>query len=39
MEGGVEDLGRAVRSGRFDVVTLDRSGQGDLVRVGVRVRG
>eukprot|EP00964_Phaeocystis_antarctica_P076018 scaffold46969_cov48-Phaeocystis_antarctica.AAC.3 len=39
LEGGVDDLGRAVRGGRFDVVTLDRRGQGHLVRVGVRVRG
>ena len=39
MEGGVDDLGRAVRGGRFDVVTLDRCGQSHLVRVGVRVRG
>ena len=41
MEGGVDDLGRAVRGGRSDVVTLDRRGQGHLVRVrmGGRVRG
>ena len=41
MKGGVDDLGRAVRGGRFDVVTLDRRGQGHLVRVrmGGRVRG
>ena len=38
MEGGVDDLGRTVCGGRFDVVTLDRRGQGHLVRVGVRLR-